>query len=191
MAMCIPAQYNNISTIMQSQIKAVINSNSVGEISVQNTILQCDSIVKNCRLVNRSINQIVQISAYTPLTVGNRYVKLFYKRFTVLLMYYSAMITLPIIIIISLFITDITATPYCDQQLRQFRLVTKNLNRKCPLATTNVASCCDLSAYRIPQPTPAVYKINCCWCDAPFEAAKVYCDPCGSMDGDTEKERWF
>ena len=95
-------------------------------------------------------------------------------------MYYSAMITLPIIIIIiSLFTTVITATPYCDQQLRQFRLATKNLNRKCPLATTNIGSCCDLSAYHIPQPTPAVYKINCCWCDAPFEAAKVYCDPCG------------
>ena len=90
------------------------------------------------------------------------------------------MITLPIIIIIiSLFTTGITATPYCDQQLKQFRLVTRNLNRKCPLATTNIASCCDLSAYYIPQPTPAVYKINCCWCDAPFEAAKVFCDPCG------------
>ena len=92
----------------------------------------------------------------------------------------TTMITLPIIIIIiiSLF-TEITATPYCDQQLKQFRLVTKNLNRRCPLATTNIASCCDLNAYRVPQPTPAVYKINCCWCDAPFEAAKVFCEPCG------------
>jgi len=83
------------------------------------------------------------------------------------------------IILISLFTTGITATPYCDQQLKLHRLVTKNLNRKCPLATTNIATCCDLSAYHLPQPTPAVYKIDCCWCDAPFEAAKVYCDPCG------------
>jgi len=45
--------------------------------------------------------------------------------------------------------------------------------------TTNNATCCDLSAYHIPQPTPAVYKIDCCWCDAPFEATKVYCDPSG------------
>ena len=86
---------------------------------------------------------------------------------------------LHIILLISLFTTGITATPYCDQQLKLFRLVTKTLNRKCPLATTNIATCCDLSAYHIPQPTPAVYKIDCCWCDAPFEAAKVYCDPCG------------
>ena len=79
------------------------------------------------------------------------------------------------IIFISLFTTGITATPYCDQQLKLYRLVTKNLNRKCPLAATNIATCC---AYYIPQPSPAVYKIDCCWCDAPFEAAKVYCDPC-------------
>jgi len=83
------------------------------------------------------------------------------------------------IILISLFTTGISATPYCDQQLKQFRLATKLLNHRCPLATTNIASCCDLSAYYIPQPTPAVYKINCCWCDAPFEAAKVFCEPCG------------
>ena len=86
------------------------------------------------------------------------------------------MTTLPIIILISLFTTGIIATSYCDQQLKQFRLVTKNLKHNCPLATTNVASCCDLNAYHIP---PAVYKMKCCWCDSPFEAAKVYCEPGG------------
>ena len=63
--------------------------------------------------------------------------------------------------------------------MKLYRLVTKNINRRCPPATTNIATCCDLSAYHAPQLTPAVYKIDCCWCDAPFEAAKVYCDPCG------------
>ena len=78
----------------------------------------------------------------------------------------------------SLFTTGITATPYCNQQLKLYQHLTENLNRKCPLAATNIATCCDLRAY-VPEPIPAVYKTECCWCDAPFEAAKVYCDPCG------------
>lgn len=82
------------------------------------------------------------------------------------------------IILISLMNNVITATIDCANQLSQYRLVTKTLNQECPLVTTNIATCCDLNAYHIPESAPAIYKIDCCWCDAPFQAAKVYCDTC-------------
>jgi len=74
-------------------------------------------------------------------------------------------------------VSGISTTPNCKEKLNQFRLVTQSLNSDCPLTKTNIATCCDLIAYHISKPIPATYDVDCCWCDAPFEAAKAYCDP--------------
>ena len=72
------------------------------------------------------------------------------------------------ITLISLFTTGITATPYCNQQLKLYQRVTENLNRNC---ATNIATCCDLRTY-MPEPIPAIYKTECCWRDTPLGLLK-------------------
>jgi len=82
------------------------------------------------------------------------------------------------VIFILLFTTEINATIDCTEQLNKYRIATTTVNQQCPLATTNIATCCDLNAYHIPESAPSIYKIDCCWCDTPFQAAEVYCDTC-------------
>ena len=86
------------------------------------------------------------------------------------------MITLPIIILISLFTTPITANDsYCDQQLNQLQITASNFKQKCSIHNTTIKTCCDINAFYFNTVTPGVYQTQC-WCGGKWTTTSVYCD---------------
>ena len=100
----------------------------------------------------------------------------------------TTMITLPIIIIISLFITDITATPYCDQQLRQLQITANNIKQNCTINNTTIKTCCDLNAFYFFTKPPGVYQMQCL-CGGRWITGNVYCDTTTADGGWTVIQR--
>ena len=86
------------------------------------------------------------------------------------------MITLPIIILISLFTTPVTATgSYCDQQLNQLQITVNNIKQKCSINNTTIKTCCDLDAFYFNTKPPGVYQMQC-WCGGKWSTTSVFCD---------------
>ena len=80
------------------------------------------------------------------------------------------MITLPIIILISLFTTPITANDsYCDQQYEELHITTNNIKQNCPNENITIRSC------RNPYNKPAVCRMQC-WCEGKWTTTSVYGD---------------
>ena len=92
------------------------------------------------------------------------------------------------IILISLFTTGITATPYCDQQLKQLQVAANNLKQKCTINTTTISTCCDLNAFYFFTKPSGVYQMDC-WCGGKWNIAKVYCDTITANGGWTVIQR--
>ena len=93
------------------------------------------------------------------------------------------------IILFSLFTTGITATPYCDQQLKQLQVAANNLKQKCSIDDTTITTCCDLNAfYFFNKPSSGVYQMDC-WCGGKWNIAKVYCDTTTANGGWTVIQR--
>ena len=88
------------------------------------------------------------------------------------------MITFPIIIIIiitSLFTTGITATPYCDQQLKQLQITANNIKQNCTINNTTIKTCCDLNAFYFFTKPSGVYLMQC-FCGGKWITGDVFCD---------------
>ena len=85
-------------------------------------------------------------------------------------------VTLPIIILISLFTTPITAdNSYCDQQLNQLQITANNIKQKCSINNTTIKTCCDLDAFYFNTKPPGVYQMQC-WCGGKWSTTSVFCD---------------
>ena len=97
------------------------------------------------------------------------------------------MITL-FIIIISLFTTGITATPYCDQQLKQLQITTNNLKQKCTINNTTIKTCCDLNAFYFFTKPSGVYQMQCL-CGGKWSTTNVFCDTTTADGGWTVIQR--
>ena len=80
-----------------------------------------------------------------------------------------------VIILISLFTTGITANSYCDQQLKQLEITTKNFKHKCSITNTTIKTCCDINAFYLNTAPPGVYQMQC-WCGGKWSTTSVYCD---------------
>ena len=86
------------------------------------------------------------------------------------------MTTLPIIILISLFTTPITATnSHCDQQLQLLQITTNNIKQNCSINNTTIKTCCDLNAFYHYTTPPGVYQMQC-WCGGKWSTTSVFCD---------------
>ncbi|XP_065896278.1 fibrinogen-like protein 1 [Dysidea avara] len=92
------------------------------------------------------------------------------------------------IILISLFTTGITATPYCDQQLKQLQVAANNLKQKCTINNTTISTCCDLNAFYFFTKPSGVYQMDC-WCGGKWNIANVYCDTTTANGGWTVIQR--
>ena len=80
------------------------------------------------------------------------------------------MITLPIIILISLFTTPITAdNSYCDQQYEELQVTTNNIKQNCPNENITIRSC------RNPYNNPAVCRMQC-WREGKWSTTSVFGD---------------
>jgi len=73
-------------------------------------------------------------------------------------------------ILISLFTTGITATPYCDQQLKQLRVAASSLKQKCTINTTTISTCCNLNAFYFFTKPSGVYQMGC-WCGEKWKSS--------------------
>ena len=86
------------------------------------------------------------------------------------------MMTLPIIILISIFTTGITAAnSYCDQQLNQLHITADNIKQNCSIKDYTIKTCCDLNAFYFFTTKPAVYQMQC-WCGGKWSTTSVFCD---------------
>ena len=85
----------------------------------------------------------------------------------------TTMIIFPITIIIitSLFYIGITATPYCDQQLKQLHIMANNVEQKC----TTIKTCCDLYALCFFTKPSAAYQMQCL-CEGKWITGNVFYD---------------
>ena len=83
------------------------------------------------------------------------------------------MIALPIIILISLFTTGITAnSSYCDQQSQ---IVTNNIEQYCSINITTIKVCCDIKTLFLFAKPSAVYQKQC-RCGGKWRTVSVFCD---------------
>ena len=98
------------------------------------------------------------------------------------------MITLPTIIITSLLTTGITATSYCDQQLKQFQITANNIKQKCTINNTTIKTCCDLNAFYFFTKPSGVYQMQCL-CGGKWNTANVFCDTTTADGGWTVIQR--
>ena len=85
------------------------------------------------------------------------------------------MLTLPIIILISSFITGIAANSYCDQQLQQLELTANNIKHNCSIENITIRTCCDINALYFFTTSPGVYQLQC-WCGEKWSTTSVFCD---------------
>ena len=81
------------------------------------------------------------------------------------------MVTLHIIFLITSFTTGITANSYCDHQLEQLELTTKNIKQNCFINGT----CCDVNALHSFTAPPAVYQLKHL-CGGQWSTTSVFCD---------------
>ena len=85
------------------------------------------------------------------------------------------MVTLPIIFLVSLFVTGITANSYCDHQLNRLSTAANNIKQKCSINSTTIKTCCDINAFYLFTAPPTVYEIQC-WCGGKWSTTSVFCD---------------
>ena len=85
------------------------------------------------------------------------------------------MIPLPIIILISLFTTGITANSYCDHQIKRFQISANNIKQKCSINNTTIKTCCDINALYFYTKPSAVYQMQC-WCGGLWSTTSAFCD---------------
>ena len=98
------------------------------------------------------------------------------------------MITLFIIIIISLFTTEITANSYCDQQLKQLQITANNIKQNCTINNTTIKTCCDLNAFYFFTKPSGVYQMQR-YCGGKWVTANVFCDTATADGGWTVIQR--
>ena len=87
------------------------------------------------------------------------------------------MTTLPIvIIIISLFTTEITAANlYCDRQLKQLQIAAYRIKQRCSIDDTTIKTCCDLDAFYLFTKPSGIYQTQCL-CGGKWSTTDVFCD---------------
>ena len=97
------------------------------------------------------------------------------------------MIKILLIIIITLFINGITATSYCDQQVKLLQSTT-GITRTCVTNKINIKTCCDLRNFYLSTKPSGVYQMQH-WCGEKWATAYAFCDAATADGGWTVIQR--
>ena len=96
------------------------------------------------------------------------------------------MTMLHIILLISLFTTGITTTPYCDQKLQEEKKIVLKNQHPCGLPPPD--NCCFSQESHFDQSPSGVYKMNN-WCSGRLSVVDMYCDTITADGGWTVIQR--